>query len=41
MNIFYINLKNYIKNEITRDNRLNELAKMIKIAIYINNHIYK
>jgi hypothetical protein len=41
MNIFYINLKDYIKNKIIKDDRSNELAKMIKTAIHINNHIYK
>jgi hypothetical protein len=41
MNIFYISLKNYMKNKITKDERPNELANMIKVAIYINNHIYK
>jgi hypothetical protein len=41
MNIFYISLKDYIKNEIARNDRLNELIKMIKIIIYINNRVYK
>jgi hypothetical protein len=41
MNTFYINLKNHIKNEIIKDDKSNELAEMIKIIIYINNHIYK
>jgi hypothetical protein len=41
MNIFYISLKNHIKNEITRGDKPNELAKMIKTIIYINNRVYK
>jgi hypothetical protein len=34
---FYIGLKDYMKNEITRIERLEELAEMINITIYINN----
>jgi hypothetical protein len=41
MNIFYISLKNYVKNKITRDDRSNELAEMIKTTIHINNRVYK
>jgi hypothetical protein len=41
MNIFYISLKNYIKNEIIKDDRSNELAKMIETIIHINNYIYE
>jgi hypothetical protein len=41
MNIFYTSLKNYVKNEIIKSDKPNELIKMIKIIIYINNHIYK
>jgi hypothetical protein len=41
MNIFYISLKDHVKNEIIKDDRLDELIEMIKIAIRINNHIYK
>jgi hypothetical protein len=41
MNIFYTNLKNHIKNEIARDDRLDELTNMIEITIRINNHVYE
>jgi hypothetical protein len=36
-----ISLKNYIKNKIIRIKRLEDLTEMIKIAIYINNKVYK
>jgi hypothetical protein len=41
MNIFYTSLKDYIKNKITRGDRLNELIEMIKTIIYINNYVNK
>jgi hypothetical protein len=41
MNIFYIGLKDYMKNKITRGDKFNELVEMIKIIIHINNHIYE
>jgi hypothetical protein len=41
MNTFYINLKDHVKDEITRGDRSNELADMIKIIIHINNYIYE
>jgi hypothetical protein len=41
MNIFYINLKDHVKDEIIKGDRPDELTNMIEIAIHINNHIYK
>jgi hypothetical protein len=41
MNTFYTNLKNHVKDEITKGDRSDELANMIKIIIRINNHMYK
>jgi hypothetical protein len=41
IDIFYISLKNYIKNEIAKGDRSNELFNMIKIIICIDNHVYK
>jgi hypothetical protein len=41
MNIFYTSLKDHVKNEIIRGDRPDELIKIIKIIIYINNHVYK
>jgi hypothetical protein len=35
--IFYIGLKDYVKNEITRMKQLKELAEMINTTIHINN----
>jgi len=39
--MFYTRLKDYIKDEIARINRPDELAKMIKATIRINNRVYK
>jgi hypothetical protein len=41
MNIFYTSLKNYVKDEITKGDRSNELAEIIETIIYINNRVYK
>jgi hypothetical protein len=38
---FYIELKDYIKDKISRINRLKNLIDMIEVAIYINNQVYK
>jgi hypothetical protein len=34
-------LKDHNKDKITRIDRLNELAKMIKTVIHINNRVYE
>jgi hypothetical protein len=40
MNIFYIDLKDHIKNKITKDDKSNESTEIIKTTIHINNHGY-
>jgi hypothetical protein len=39
--IFYIRLKNFIKNKLTRINQLDDLQLLIKLIIKINNHNYE
>jgi hypothetical protein len=39
--IFYIGLKDHVKDEITRMKQLEELVEMINTTIYINNQVYK
>jgi hypothetical protein len=34
IDIFYIDLKDHVKNELARSDRLEELAEMIETAIY-------
>jgi hypothetical protein len=41
MNTFYTSLKDYVKDEIIRGDRPDELANMIKIIIYIDNRVYE
>jgi hypothetical protein len=41
MELFYIGLKDHVKDEIVRDDRLNELSKMIKAVIRIDNRVYE
>jgi hypothetical protein len=39
--IFYIGLKDHVKDEITRIERLEDLAEMIETIIRINNRVYE
>jgi hypothetical protein len=38
---YYQGLKNFIKNKIIKENRFNNLIKLITLSIRINNRLYK